>query len=1052
MHVTHRLTGFSGGTIFLAYFFGLLFAINPLHRSSTQNSSTVRLILYILISCLCISTLQAQHQLSQAKAERLFQKGSELVNHANYGAARKVFSEFLSEASATDPRRGEAEYYVAFSALNLSHDDGEKLIDDFISGNPSSPKAATAYYDLANYFYDQKNYNKASNYFKKVDFPALTLSQQSQAHFKWGYAYFNAKKLDEALEQFNFVKTSNSEYAPAANYYAGFVEYSKGLYTEALIDLRKAESNPSYATVVPYLIANVYYRQKNYDELLHYATGLKNRSGLQNEAEIAMLTAEAYYFKGDYKNASAAYEKFFQDNPAKADNSLLFRAGYSNYALNQIDKAITYLGKSAAAKDSVSFYSSYYLGIMYLKKGEKPLALNAFDYARKYSNDKKLAEESTFQFAKVSYDAGKPDQAINEFEKFLTTYPSSAHAHETKELLAQAYVNGNNFHKAIEYIEALSSRSAHIDQAYQKATYLKGAELFNKDDYAGAAFNFEKSLKYPRDPNYVALASYWAGECYSTVRKFDEAIRHYQKVIETGATTEPELLLKTRYGLGYAYYNLEAYDKALFNFREFVNKGNRNTPNHTDGLIRLADCYYVSKQYDEALATYTRARNIGSPDNDYVLLQGGVINGIQRKYGESRSQLTNLIQSYPKSQYRDEALFQRAQFDIEQGNSQVAIEGLSQLIREGANSKFLPYAYMRRAASYFNLKQYDNTIADYITILKQFPTHPVAQEVLLPLQDALNAAGKSGEFETYLAQFKRANPENKGLENIEFETAKNLYFDQQYAKALVSLNAFATAYPESPRVAETRYYIAESHYRLKDYAKALPVYVELAKDPTFTFGSRVVARMAELQFRQGQYENAVASFHRLEKLATNKKEQYNALSGLMESFYLLAQYDSADVYAKTILERGAVNASAQNKASLYLGKTAFARGDYETAKDEFLNTLNTAQDEYGAEAKYMLAQILYLQKEYKQSYETLESLNNDFSSYDEWVGKSFLLIADNFAAQKDFFQAKATLNSLIENFPLQQVKDEASRKLREIETTEAQKQKEVEADTVDNER
>jgi TolA-binding protein len=618
-------------------------------------------------------------------------------------------------------------------------------------------------------------------------------------------------------------------------------------------------------------------------------------------------------------------------------------------------------------------------------------------------------------------------------------------------LLAQAYVNGNNFHKAIEYIESLPTRSGHIDQAYQKATYLKGAELFNKNNYQEAVENFEKSLKYPRDPNYVALAGYWAGEAYSTGRKYQEAIRHYQKVIETPSTNEPELLLKARYGLGYAHYNLKAYDNALFNFREFVNKGNKNTSNYTDGLIRLADCYYVTKQYDNALTTYEKARNIGSPDNDYVLLQSGVINGIQRKYAESRTQLTSLIKSYPKSQYRDEALYQRGQFEIEQGNFQAAIDGLSQLIREGANSRFLPYAYMRRAASYFNLKQYDKTIADYAAILKQFPSHPVAQEVLLPLQDALTTAGRSGDFESYLAQFKSANPENKGLENIEFETAKSLYFDQQYQKAVTSLNAFLNAYPQSTKIPETKYYIAESHYRLKDFNKALPIYVELGQDPNFTMGNRVVARMAELQFRQGQYEDAVKSFHRLEKLATNKKEQYNAWSGLMESFYLLAQYDSADVYARTIIERGAVNASAQNKASLYLGKTAFARGDHETAKDEFLNTLNAAQDEYGAEAKYTLAQIFFLQKEYKQTYETLISLNEDFATYDEWVGKSYLLLADYFVVIDDLFNAKATLQSLIDNFPLQPVKDEARRKLKEIELAEEQKQKEVEADTVVNE-
>ena len=138
--------------------------------------------------CLISALASGQHQLSQTKAERLYQKGTELVVHENYGAARKVFSEFLDEAAPTDPRRNEAEYFLAFSALNLNHTDGEKLIDQYISRYPSSPKAATAYYDLALFFYNDNKFSKASEYFKKVDFPALTQSQQSEGHFKWGYS------------------------------------------------------------------------------------------------------------------------------------------------------------------------------------------------------------------------------------------------------------------------------------------------------------------------------------------------------------------------------------------------------------------------------------------------------------------------------------------------------------------------------------------------------------------------------------------------------------------------------------------------------------------------------------------------------------------------------------------------------------------------------------------------------------------------------------------------------------------------------------------------
>lgn len=217
------------------------------------------------------------------------------------------------------------------------------------------------------------------------------------------------------------------------------------------------------------------------------------------------------------------------------------------------------------------------------------------------------------------------------------------------------------------------------------------------------------------------------------------------------------------------------------------------------------------------------------------------------------------------------------------------------------------------------------------------------------------------------------------------------------------------------------------------------------------FSSRVTARIAELQYRLGNYQQAVPVFQQLAREASTKKDQYNAWSGLMESYYMLARYDSSDLYANLILEKGNVSAGAQNKASLFLGKAAMARGDYELAKDEFLNTLNTAQDEYGAEAKYLLGEIFFLNKEYKQCYETLISLNTDFAAYTAWVGKSYLLLSDNFVAMGDLFQAKGTLKSIIENFPLENIRALAREKLKRIEDDELLKEKQLkEKDSLKN--
>ena len=291
-----------------------------------------------------------------------------------------------------------------------------------------------------------------------------------------------------------------------------------------------------------------------------------------------------------------------------------------------------------------------------------------------------------------------------------------------------------------------------------------------------------------------------------------------------------------------------------------------------------------------------------------------------------------------------------------------------------------------------------------------------------------------------------ANPDNQALSSIEFEAAKNLYFSQRYEKAVESLVAYIRQYPNTSDAFEAKYYLAESYFRLDQFDQAIDRYKQVIADNKIAQVSRAIQRVGELELQRENYDAAIGHFNQLSKIARNKREQYGAWSGLMEAYFQKEVFDSVSVFGRLILERGNVNANAESRANLYLGKAAYRTGNNEDAMDFFLTTLNTAKDENGAEAQFLIAEIQYKNSDYKKSIETLYDLNTNFSIYEWWLGKSFLLIADNYIALDENFQARATLESLIEKSPNKEIVAMAKKKLGNLQDKEANQKRAAEAE------
>lgn len=1002
------------------------------------DSIRILLISLFFASCLLPGRVEAQDALAQTDLAMDWQQAQDLLQKGQYGAARTAF-ERIAASDERELYASEAHYFAAYCALVLFHGDGETKMNNFIRQHPSHPKAKLAWYELGMFYYRNEQTGKALEYLERVEAEDLPQNQRYEYYYTLGYAYFSKRDLEAARPYFDRLKVSNNSYRYAASYYAGFIAYDQDRYSDALSDLQRAAESDAYRGKTALMIAAIYYRQGRYDEVIAFAEKELNstRSGTDRE-QLLLLLGESWFHKADYNRAMTWYEQYQSTLRKLPEPAVLYKIAYAQFKTGQDSKAIDNFKVVALEKSPQGQQASYYLGILYARQGNQQYALSAFSKASQEDYNEAIKQEAAFQYAKMQSALGNYSLAIEAYTSYLSKYGRGNHRSEANDLLSEAYLHTDNYAQAIEHIEKINDLSPALRRTYQQVTYYQGTVLFNKARYFDAVQHFAKSQLYPEDKAMSMQAHYWSGEAYSIGKRWNDAINSYASVFRVGERNDPEAFMAARYGIGYAYFNTRQYDKALVHFREYSNAkaSARDKGNYVDALLRLADCYYATKQYDAAVSKYQESISQGTTDAGYALYQTGLIQGIRTNYDQAIPTLDRMIARYPQSRYQDEARFQRGQFLFEQGKYQEAIKAFDDLVTNYASSPSVPYALVSKAISHGNLRETEKTITTYKRFLDDYPTHEKAQAALLGLQQALNNANRSEEFERYLAAFRQANPGDESLETVEYEAAKSLYFSQKYDAAAGSLARFIDRYPTSSSITEAHYYLAEAYYRLNKTSDAITQYRYVTDESNSLWVNRALLRLATILYTEGQYKQALEAYTRLASAAANKKDLYYGLAGMMDAQYQLANYEEVKVLARRILEEAPVTANAENKAQLYIAKAAYAKGDYAKATDELLITLNTARDVYGAEAQYLLGEIYFLQKNYKQSLETLYDLNKTFAGYDYWLGKSFLLIADNFVALKEYFQAKETLKSIIEKSGEAEIVALAKTKLADLNKVE----------------
>lgn len=975
----------------------------------------------LFISVLSFLPLFGQHLESSSNPQQLYRQALEAYHQGSFQAAVALFERYQKSGDQMSP---EADYYHAHARLRTGDAQAVYQIRAFTEAYPAHPLAGGAYFELGNYYFLQNNFASSLEYYTQVSGSQLPVKEQEKWYFRMGYAQLEQGDTLAAVPNLETVLEYRGGFQEEASYYLAVYHFETGNYTRSLGYLEAIAADDRFFDSVVQMTAGIHYHTHNYRLLYGFAGEHLDRASRPTKRLLHKLVGEAHFEEENYEAAARDLQQYVDLSSRRVDADTYYKLGYAYFQTGANESAIDNFKLAGLDSGPLGQNSSFYLGQLYMRNNNLNYAYSAFQTVAEGSGP--MAEEAAFTMGKLNFQREQYPSAIRDFEQFLADYPNTRWITEVNELMAQAYLRTSDYDQAIDHLSAIRNKSALMKSAYQKVTFRKGQLLFNDQKFHRAAEFFGLSLSFPMDRELEAQAYYLKGECHSLLNQAEEAKTAYMRCLSTGTD---QWANAARYGLAYIHYNQKNYRQAEAFFEDFIQNSFKRDELTVDARLRLADCYYVQKQYDRAIRQYKEVADERS--QAYIAYQLGLAYSLKGD-GVMAQKHFEAVLTYATSEYADNALLQLGQMHVENGSFEAAVQAFERLLADYPNSPLLPYAHTRLALSYFNLDELGKARLSYEFVLTNYIAHEVANAALLGLQEVIKKGESVPDFEAYMEAYQQSNPDDNSLEVVAFEAAKTSYYNQQYEEAATKLNAFLQKYPTSGFREDAQYFLADANYRAGKWEVAARQFQQVIAAGPSPYLGRSLDKRGKALIRHEAFDAAIRNYRFLLVNSSNEKETYIAREGLMNAYFYQNHTDSALYFANKILANDWKPADAERATLLLKSKLFIQKEAYDEALDELIKVVNDAPNERGAEAKYLMGSVYYLKGQYKRSLEMLFDLNKNYGSYPFWIGKSFLLIADNYLEMGELLQAKATTQSIIDNATDESIVAEANAKMQRI--------------------
>jgi tetratricopeptide (TPR) repeat protein len=483
---------------------------------------------------------------SEKAAEALFYMAEIYYNNAQFKEASQLYNKLISDYYYTDFAIS-ASHYLADTYISL-HQYGKAikyftnelskipLNDEVLRNQITSDLKINTVFKLGKIFYKINDWQKArinlSSYIKlsgdnlfineaflllgesyynlndiesaigsyaKID--KNDINNYKIALFKIGNCQFELKRYDAAAEKFGILLK---------------IEENQDIFSKFIISqIRAGKLNPANKSIK--LFSNKYSKQKNYLAAFEFETGEYLRINKNYNDAIKRFQNVKNNFKNtDYIDNAAYHEALVYITLNKQQEALDILSNFSKIYRNS--------DKLGAVFNT--------LGGIYFRSEKYESAILSFKNALEHHVKKELHQQILSNLIKTYTYVSFWDAALALSRDYINEYPDADDIIDKKITISQAYVNLNQFDRAVELLrqartEANSEKEPEI-QFYIGDAYLRAGQYEN----AIAEFVKIPLLSRKTKLQWEASALYYSGQAYEKLGKINEAIRMYEEIVK----------------------------------------------------------------------------------------------------------------------------------------------------------------------------------------------------------------------------------------------------------------------------------------------------------------------------------------------------------------------------------------------------------------------------------------------------------------------------------------------------------------------------------------